>query len=537
MTHSPPLTHLVRPRINVMVLTAILLLSASSQTMARQPADRAKQGGKDGRGLISQMNAFHTEVPAHPFDIVLVRPTSTSIAASVITSADTDGFIEFAIAGSDHFDRTPAESLKAGEPALLSLDGLKPDTAYSYRFRYRTFKAVERDTPGVDLPPFASSDLFSFHTPRNPGDTFTFTIQADSHLDAVMTPAVYERALANALADNPDFHIDLGDTFMTDKRREYKEALPQYIAQRYYFGQLCHSAPLFMVLGNHDGEAGYAARGAENIAAWSFAQRTRYFPAPEILSVEKPSMYTGRTSFANNQGANYYAFTWGDAQFIVLDPFWFTTSRPKGGGRGPSGEVPAQNVDTAATDENWARSLGRDQYDWLTRTLESSKSRFKFVFIHHLVGGLGKANRGGTESSIFFEWGGTNADGSPGFAQHRAGWPMPIHDLLVKNHVSAVFHGHDHLYVHAERDGIAYQCVAQPGNNLGSTRSAMEYGYKAGTILASPGHVRVHVAPESSTIEFVRASIGDQSRGRAAQSRERDGNGTVVDSYQINANK
>ena len=71
-----------------------------------------------------------------------------------------------------------------------------------------------------------------------------FTIQADSHLDQGMRPALYERTLANALADQPDFHIDLGDTFMTDKYPNFKDALPQYFAQRYYFGRIAHSAPL-----------------------------------------------------------------------------------------------------------------------------------------------------------------------------------------------------------------------------------------------------------------------------------------------------
>ena len=32
------------------------------------------------------------------------------------------------------------------------------------------------------------------------------------------------------------------------------------------------------------------------------------------------------------------------------------------------------------------------------------------------------------------------------FAEHRKGWEAPIAKLLVKHKVSAVFHGHDHLY-------------------------------------------------------------------------------------------
>ena len=91
-----------------------------------------------------------------------------------------------------------------------------------------------------------------FHTQRKPGSAFTFTLQADSHLDQGTRAALYEKTLANALADKPDFHVDLGDTFMTDKYPKYQDALPQFIAQRYYFGRIGTGAAVFLVPGNHD---------------------------------------------------------------------------------------------------------------------------------------------------------------------------------------------------------------------------------------------------------------------------------------------
>ena len=55
---------------------------------------------------------------------------------------------------------------------------------------------------------------------------------------------------------------------------------------------------------------------------------------------------------------------------------------------------------------------------------------------------------------------------------------MPIHDLLVANHVTAVFHGHDHLFVKQDLDGIIYQEVPQPSAaRANATNSAAEYGY------------------------------------------------------------
>ena len=114
----------------------------------------------------------------------------------------------------------------------------------------------------------------TFHTQRPPGNSFVFTITVDSHLDQKTIPDLYRQTLLNALADAPDFHIDLGDTFMTGK---YRGDTPTelYLAQRYYFGLLCHSAPLFLALGNHDGEPG--GRGRSHNGALMLRKRYRFW--------------------------------------------------------------------------------------------------------------------------------------------------------------------------------------------------------------------------------------------------------------------
>lgn len=77
------------------------------------------------------------------------------------------------------------------------------------------------------------------------------------------------------MADQPDFHFALGDTFMTGKYVKPELSEPQYLAQRYYLGHLCHSAALYFALGNHDGESGN--RGSN---VWATTTRKRYFPNP-----------------------------------------------------------------------------------------------------------------------------------------------------------------------------------------------------------------------------------------------------------------
>ena len=106
---------------------------------------------------------------------------------------------------------------------------------------------------------------------------------------------------------------------------------------------------------------------------------------------------------------------------------------------------------------------------------------------------------------------------------------MPIHALLVRHGVNVVFHGHDHLFVTNELDGIVYQCVPQPGNARGGTRSASDYGYSGGTILGSPGHLRVDVEPRQATVNFVRTVVEGMGQSR----RGGEANGEVVHRYRV----
>lgn len=448
----------------VMVLAVVLSCAGLLDASAADDKPARKRGSRQ-----PVQTSLCNEVPAHPYDVILARPTANSMTLSVLCYEDAEGGIAYGKQAGQLTSTTPPRQFKKGEPAEIVLSGLDTDAQYFYQLRLgRTNSAV-----------------FSFHTARALGRSFTFTVTADSHLDEHTDPVVYQRTLANALADKPDFHIELGDTFMTEKHPNRDAAFKQYLAQRYYFGQLCATAPFFFVIGNHDGESP-RGRGsdADGLAVWSNLTRKRYFanPVPD-------SFYTGDATKHPEAGLleNYYAWTWGDALFVVLDPFWFTQKQRNG-------------------EDNWKRTLGDAQYQWLQRTLETSRAKFKFIFIHHLVGGGDAQNRGGSEAAPFYEWGGKNADGSAGFKANRSGWPASIHELLVQNKVSAVFHGHDHFYAKQDLDGIVYQLVPQPGypGNGRAPRSAAEYGYVNGTILGSSGHLRVSVSAQQAKVDYVR---------------------------------
>ncbi len=441
-------------------------------------------GGGGNRNSPREEEDFHDEIPAHPWDIVLARPGATEMTVSVLSYSAVEGRIEYGIQGETKTQISPIARLELERAQSFVLTGLKPDTAYAYRWQWKT----EQDK-------WESSETYRFHTQRPAGAPYTYTIIADSHLDSNAQTATFAQTLANALSDKPDFHVDLGDTFMTDKRRNFRDARPQYFAQRYWQGKLGHSVPLFMILGNHDGEYGYHDSGEGSMPHWSHRLRTNLFPAPV-----NGGIYSGNQQKHPVLGElqDYYTWTWGDATHIVLDPFWYTTVR--GRGNGPS-------------EDNWSRTLGKNQYDWLSATLAASKSKYIFVYIHHLVGGRGRDARGGVESAGWYEWGGRNEAGVDEFAVKRPGWAKPIHQMLVEHKVAAVFHGHDHMYVHNQLDGVVYQLVPQPGNTRGGTGSLEPYGYTSGLILGSPGHLRVFVEPDSAKVEFVRSVRGGSSGG------------------------
>ncbi len=119
-------------------------------------------------------------------------------------------------------------------------------------------------------------------------------------------------------------------------------------------------------------------------------------------------------------------------------------------------------------------------------------------------------NRGGVEVAKLWEWGGYNEEGKNEFAVQRPGWEMPIHDLLVKHGVTIVFHGHDHLFVKQDLDGIVYQEVPQPGHpRSGNINTAKEYGYLSGEIQSSSGYVRVRVGQDNARVDYVRSYLPD----------------------------
>ena len=485
---------------------------------------------------------------------MLGRVAANSVNVNVVFSQDMQIYIQYGTASGAYSLSTPVQTATAGVPLNVTLGSLTPNTRYYYHVQYAATSAVV----------FTSRPEHSFITARPAGTPFTFVIQADPHLDNNSNTSVYQLTLQNELKDNPDFMIDLGDTMLTDKLNTSGEpigsngsncgsgpsaagVLARAQLHRSYYDLITGSVPLFLTLGNHEGEWGANLNGTpQNFAAWDTQYRNMYFPAPS-----PDSFFSGDTRQYDLSGnlctpgqsitcglgmrRSYYSWAWGDAMFIVLDPYWDqtpnTTTTSLGNGKDCCQKGTTQTGSSPTVQTDWSLTLGTAQYNWLQTTLAASTAKYKFVFSHNLVGGWNYNGtgimRGGIEAAKYSEWGGYNLDGTYGFTTYRPTMAMPLHQLLLKYHVTAFFHGHDHFYGHQILDGLHYQEVPQPSANNGNNETSIGAadGYTHGTILNGRGYVRVKVDPSAGvTTQFVQTWLPAEEKGSLS-------NGMVADTW------
>jgi hypothetical protein len=448
---------------------------------------------------------------------LLGRPTDSSIIINMAALLNMDIYAEYGTEPGNYSSCTPPLlNHPAQEAAEILLSNLEPDTEYYYRIRY---KEPDDTTYGAMIEGH-------FHTQRRPGSTFVFTVQADPQVllysddegKYAAAMRLYEQTLDNVACDNPDFHVDLGDfanvEFRTNRHvLSQQEAIDRYVFQREFVDRVCHSIPFFLVLGNHEGEQGWrAANDDDPLEVWGTLARKRMIPNPR-----PGGFYSGNEDSTECCGIreDYYAWVWGDGLFVVLDPFWYTTTKPHF--HGDDG-YPASN-------DGWDWTLGEAQYNWLYETLHNSSAKWKFVFSHHETGGVlsGDINapygHGGIESAKYkvdsrpsFEWGGEAASGNVVFGSKRPDWLHgPIHDMMVEEGVDVFFHGHDHVCVHQSLDGIIYQACPMPLDPDYTDGFYQVSGYSHGEKRNNSGHMRVSVSPDLVRVDYVRSILPEHS--------------------------
>lgn len=443
-----------------------------------------------------------------PFSAILGRPTDQSIALSVLAPSAIDAFVEYGTTTGTYGGKTAVTSGSARVPFEIAVTGLTPNTRYFYRVQQRA--SGQKD--------FAAGSEQSFMTQRAPGSTFSFGVQGDSHYERdqrMYDAELYRRTMDHVRAERPDAYVMLGDDFSIERliasNTASQDTVNQvYADQRSMLTRVASSASLFLVNGNHEEAARFLLNGTpNNPAVYAGKARTAYYPLPA-----PDAFYTGDAEPVEHIGLlrDYYAFTWGDALFVAIDPYWHSTVQVDadpggGGGRGAGKGGNAMNA--AGLNRNlWQITLGDAQYAWLKKTLETSTAKYKFVFAHHVMG----TGRGAVEVADGYEWGGKDPRGRATFAQMRPTWPMPIHQLFVKTGVTIFFQGHDHLFARQEKDGVIYQEVPNPAD---LTYTAFNKdAYRSGDILPNAGHLNVTVSPGGVKVDYIRSFLPkDETNG------------------------
>ena len=416
-----------------------------------------------------------SRISAQTHSIVLGRPTDTSITASIMFDQNVQYYITYGIQSAVYTHTTSVITNTINVPDEIDLGGLTPDTKNYYKVFYKV----------VGNPNYTFTPEYSFHTQRAPGSSFVFTLESDEHLYDYGNANLYNYTLQNEAKSNPDFMMTLGDIFGDDHypttmTSHQMDSLHEVYRPR--LGAVTHSIPFYIALGNHEGEKDYwlLQTPPNNIGVYGTLARKKYYPNPY-----PNSFYSGNTNaeaYGMGEPEDYYSFTWGDALFVVLDPYRF-------------------DCDTSAKPTGWNWTLGFTQYTWLQNVLQNSSAKFKFVFLHHPLG----ENRGGIIPARQYEWGGYQGPTSTNytFPTHRPGWAMPIHKLFVTYGVNILFQGHDHLFAREVMDSVIYQEVPMAADSTyqkGMLANASAY---TADTLAGTGHIRVTVNSSCVKVEYV----------------------------------
>jgi hypothetical protein len=350
-----------------------------------------------------------------------------------------------------------APALPTSDTAQWRVAGLQPGTRYDYEVR---------STQASGAPPIATGSVI---TQRPAGQAFTFALISDSHIGPEPTFTnqgdfcTLARVGAQVAAAAPDFVMNLGDMLdfhlfgfnQPPPDQSYTRAA--YLNYRALLGDALSAAAHFPVIGNWDGEDGtYSSEVIDR----SRSQRLLYLPGPTSTSYAE----------GGGPGADYYAFTWGDALFVALNVVSYTTTPH------------LLSLDPGVPDD-W--TLGPNQLAWLESTLATSTSKWKFLFIHHPVGG----KAGDDVDSAYGRGGGQAA---------YVGEQATVHALMLQYGAQVFFYGHDHVFTDMVVDGIHY---SEPGSAGAPWLFTADLtGYQQAWL--DSGWGKVTVAPGSLDVRF-----------------------------------
>ncbi len=403
----------------------------------------------------NQAGAPAVELIVPPY---VARPTANSVVLNLVPAqTPLTAELRYRPEGAAEWEHTDV-NLSALNMAQLregvrsvALTGLRPGTRYEYELH------------AGDAILFAGA----FVTQRPAGQAFRFAVMADAHINPGNPErnAVLRSSADTAALARPDFVLHMGDNIQTIGSTHggpcAQEDHPNvfYIYFRQVLGALQGKTSQFVLNGNWEGENGW--HPAQN-RAWARQARMTFAPGPDNATYPE----------GGSPNQDYYAYTWGDALFVVLNVTGYT----------PTDHEIVRGPGKA---DEW--TLGKEQMAWLERTLAQSKAPWKFLFIHHAVGG----QAGDDINSRYGRGGGLAA---------KVGEQAKVHALMQKYGVQAFFYAHDHVFTDMTVDGIHYICSGSVGApwKFGTA----ETGYEK--FIPDSGFVTVDVDGKTAAVRYVR---------------------------------
>ncbi len=322
---------------------------------------------------LAELPSAIPEGPRFVVEPYLQYVTRTGITVMWETEAACTASVEY---GTTFPPKLRAEVKKADTMGEVALANLEPNTKYFYR-------VVCTDDQGRQL----EGKPLTFMTAPGPNDAFSFTLVGDTQRNPVVTGKVAKLMWER----RPNFVVHCGDV-VDDGASKAQWTGDLFKPCNDLFGRVA----VFPCIGNHEKD---------------HAHYYKYFALP------KPEYY--------------YQFTYGNADFFVLDTNTKRNLKPDG-----------------------------EQYKWLDKALAASTAKWKFCYHHH-------PPYSSDDDDFGNSWKGSTTSGDVrvrGFVE-----------LYEKHKVDVVFNGHVHIYERTfpiragkvdQQNGVVYITTGGGGGRL-----------------------------------------------------------------------
>ncbi len=306
-----------------------------------------------------------------------------------------------------------------------------------------------------------------FDTAKAKGETIRFGMTADMHEGNSKGFNNLVEKYGEFFHDlDADFWITMGDFFGWDNARATEQYMYDFPTLDFFEKVNTSKVPVIRVMGNHE--------------------QVNFFTAPDNKNQKyAPLGYDGNISFVgqafedlfpiNDHGiadvlaaANqpdhkvFFSFEWGDATFVVLDPYFYTEYQP------------------SHCDEG-SYTLGPEQTAWFKNILAESNSTWVLVFMHQT---------GATQEDPYWDWrdlyrcyGRGGVQSLQSSHKTSALTDELIADMSERDNI-VVFTGHDHIGAYNNFNGIHFISVPNvaqwnwPYIFLGYTPEEVQWDYE-----------------------------------------------------------